>query len=122
MNDTYRSFRPSDAKRKEAIRKGFDYPFGGIQDLIDETDFMKITPEDPVIQKKDPLDLSNLTIQTPEVSSNVSSEPQTLNVSSLDRVIAPSINVASTDRTSPSLLGSNPEDIAKNMDIARRTA
>jgi hypothetical protein len=37
-------------------------------------------------------------------------------------VIAPSINVASTDRTSPSLLGSNPEDIAKNMDIARRTA
>ena len=83
---------------------------------------MKITPEDPVIQKKDPLDLSNLTIQTPEVSSNVSSEPQTLNVSSLDRVIAPSINVASTDRTSPSLLGSNPEDIAKNMDIARRTA
>ena len=122
MNDTYRAFRPSDTKRKEAIRKGFDYPFGGIQDLIDETDFMKITPEDPVIQKKDPLDLSNLTIQTPEVSSNVSSEPQTLNVSSLDRVIAPSINVASTDRTSPSLLGSNPEDIAKNMDIARRTA
>ena len=64
MNDTYRAFRPSDAKEKEAIKKDFDYPFEGIQDLIDETDFMKITPEDPVIQKKDPLDLSNLTIQT----------------------------------------------------------
>ena len=122
MNDTYRAFRPSDAKRKEALRKDFDYPFGELQDLIDLTDFMKITPEEPVIQKKDPLDLSNLTIQTPEVDSNVSVETQPLNVSSLDQAIAPSVNVASPSRNSPSFLGSNPTDIAKNMDIARRTA
>ena len=122
MNDSYRAFRPSDAKRKEAIRKDFDYPFGQIQDLIDLTDFKSITPQEPVIQKKDPLDLSNLTIQTPEVSSSVSPEPQTLNVSSLDRVIAPAVNTTSTARNTPSFLGSNPADIAKNMDIARRTA
>ena len=122
MNDTYRAFRPSDAKRKEALRKDFDYPFGELQDLIDLTDFMKITPEEPVIQKKDPLDLSNLTIQTPEVDSNVGVETQPLNVSSLDQAIAPSVNVASPSRNSPSFLGSNPTDIAKNMDIARRTA
>jgi len=121
LNDMYRAFRPSDAKRKEAIRKGFDYPFGEIQDLIDLTDFKSITPQEPVIQKKDPLDLSNLTIQTPEVSSNVSAEPQTLNVSSLDQVIAPAVNTTSTARNTPSFLGSNPADIAKNMDIARRT-
>ena len=122
MNDTYRAFRPSDAKRKEALRKDFDYPFGELQDLIDLTDFMKITPEEPVIQKKDPLDLSNLTIQTPEVNSNVGVETQPLNVSSLDQAIAPSVNVASPSRNNPSFLGSNPTDIAKNMDIARRTA
>jgi hypothetical protein len=75
-----------------------------------------------VIQKKDPLDLSNLTIQTPEVDSNVGVETQPLNVSSLDQAIAPSVNVASPSRNSPSFLGSNPTDIAKNMDIARRTA
>ena len=126
MNDMYRSFKPSKEKIKQVNRKGLDYPYAAIQDLIDLRDFMQITPPEPVDppeeKKKNPLDLSNLSIQEPNVSSNVDLKTQPLNVSSLDQVIAPSVNVASTARNSPSFLGSNPTDIAKNMDIARRTA
>ena len=126
LNDMYRSFRPNKEKRKEALRKGFDYPFSEIQDLIDATDFMSLTPvepvEEPVEPKKDPLDLSSLNITVPQVQNNQRNvtpnvQPQPLAQSSLDQGITSSAGT----RNVASFLGSNPTDIAKNMDIARRT-
>jgi hypothetical protein len=121
LNDTYRSFRPAKEKRKDAIKKGIDYPFTEIQELIELRDFMQITPtkpvEEPVEEKKDPLNLSNLSIQEPTVSDNVVAKPEPLDITSLDQVVFPSVGT----RNVASFLGSNPADIAKNMDIARRT-
>ena len=121
LNDVYRSFRPSDEKRKQAVRKGLDYPFTEIQELIDLRDFMPITPQEdvePVVkEKKDPLDLSSLSIQEPTNDVNVIAKPEPLDIASLDQVIFPSVGT----RNVASFLGSNPADIAKNMDIARRT-
>jgi len=90
--------------------------------LIELRDFTQITPkkpvEEPVEEKKDPLNLSNLSIQEPTIDDNVIAKPEPLDIASLDQVIFPSVGT----RNVASFLGSNPADIAKNMDIARRTA
>ena len=121
LNDTYRSFRPAKEKRKDAIKKGIEYPFTEIQELIELRDFMQITPEEPVEEpveeKKDPLNLSNLSIQEPTIDDNVVAKPEPLDITSLDQVVFPSVGT----RNVASFLGNNPADIAKNMEIARRT-
>ena len=87
---------------------------------------MSLTPvepvEEPVEPKKDPLDLSSLNITIPQVQNNQRNvtpnvQPQPLAQSSLDQGITSSAGT----RNVASFLGSNPTDIAKNMDIARRT-
>ena len=129
LNDMYRSFRPNKDKRKEALRKGIDYPFSEIQDLIDLRDFLPLSVQEPIQEaedKKDPLDLSLLSIQEPEsnTTSNVASQSTTVPTSpvlpqaSLDQVIFPS----AATRNVADFLGSNLDSRAKNMDIARRTA
>ena len=129
LNDIYRSFRPNKDKRKEAVRKGIDYPFSEIQDLIELRDFLPLSAQKPIQEaedKKDPLDLSSLRIQAPKsnATSNVASQSTTIPTSpvlpqaSLDQVIFPS----AATRNVADFLGSNLDSREKNMDIARRTA
>jgi len=127
LNDTYRSFRPSKELRKEAIKRGVDYPFSEINELIQERDFIPITPPKVKEEIPDPLDLSTLNISPSNTNTQPAPQPvaQTNNVDmDIDNVLRNALNIQTNPvtRTSPTFLGSDPTSVAKNMDIARRTA
>ena len=127
LNDTYRSFRPSKELRKEAIKRGVDYPFSEINELIQERDFIPITPPKVKEEIPDPLDLSTLNISPSNTNTQPAPQPvaQTNNVDmDIDNVLRNALNIQTNPvtRTSPTVLGSDPTSVAKNMDIARRTA
>mgnify|MGYP003121145357 FL=1 len=107
-----------------AIKRGVKYPFSEINELIQERDFIPITPPKKKEVVPDPLDLSTLNI-TPSETNIQQPVAQTNNVDiDIDNVLTNALNIQTNPvtRTSPTVLGSDPTSVAKNMDIARRTA
>jgi len=136
LNDRYVPFKPSKEKVKDARKKNIYVPTGDINALRSlrrgmslrkepDSDMLSMpnlfglgnqravatqVPKPPVNNTQSPA--SNIT-QSPASNVNVSSAPSFQQMT----------NVATdpTTRTNPSFLGSSPEDILKNLDIARRT-
>ena len=84
---------------------------------------MQLTPEEPI----DKFDLDNFNIQKPPANTNPKPTPPVSNnvgpVSSTPAILQPFANNATARRPNglSGLLGSNPEDVLKNMEVARRT-
>ncbi len=127
LNDRYVPFKPSKEKIKDARKKNIYVPTGDINSLRSLRRGMSLRKE----PDSDELSVPNLfglgnqrnvPTNLPEPPVNNNPPAPNTNVSS-----APSFqqmtNVAAspTTRTNPSFLGSSPDDILKNLDIARRT-
>ena len=123
MNDRYTSFTPSKEVIKNARRKGLEIPISEINDLRRIRNGMQLTPEEPI----DKFDLNNFDIQKPPSNTNPKPTPPVSNnvgpVSSTPAILQPFANNATARRPNglSGLLGSNPEDVLKNMEVARRT-
>ena len=123
MNDRYTSFTPSKEVIKNARRKGLEIPISEINDLRRIRNGMQLTPEEPI----DKFDLDNFNIQKPPANTNPKPTPPVSNnvgpVSSTPAILQPFANNATARRPNglSGLLGSNPEDVLKNMEVARRT-
>ena len=125
QRDRYRPYKIDKKKRIEARRKGIKIPMNAINRIFRNRLNMRLTPE-PVRKEPAP-DVRNILntapINTPELppmTQNVVPQQQTTNV------VQNTINneLFRTDprnREIAAFLGSNPEEVLKNMQIARRT-
>ena len=131
LNDRYVPFTPSKKKIEEARRKGIFIPQGSLNSLRSLRRGMSLREEEPLfgLEGNENTDqLMNLfSSPKPVIKPNVVapvSQQQTINIdNNVSNVMQNSFNIKTNPltRVSPTVLGSNPTDIAKNMDIARRT-
>jgi hypothetical protein len=135
LNDRYIPFTPSKTKIDEARRKGIFIPQGALNSLRSLRRGMSLREEEPLfgLQGNENTDqLMNLfsspkPVNKPINKSNVVApitQQETINIDqNINNIMQNSFNIKSNPltRVSPTVLGSNPTDIAKNMDIARRT-
>ena len=122
-SDRYIPYLPDEKKRRDALRKGIRIPLNAILRVYKNRLNTRLTPEP---EKKEAPDVRNILNTAPvnsptvaPVSQNVVPEPTT-------NVVQNTINneLFRTDprnREIAAFLGSNPEDVLKNMQIARRT-
>jgi len=122
-SDRYIPYLPDKKKRKDALRNGIRIPLNAILRVYRNRFNTRLTPEP---EKKETPDVRNILNTAPvnsptvaPISQNVAPEPTT-------NVVQNTINneLFRTDprnREIAAFLGANPEDVLKNMQIARRT-
>jgi hypothetical protein len=123
--DRYIPYLPSKERLKQAVRKKIKVPYSTIMRLYRKRFGMKLTPDEPVkpIKKeaKDFLNLTNLSTQgvnTELPKQTTQTQTQPLDVTNVNTML---LNPSPENRQIAQFLGGNPEQILKNMEIARRT-
>jgi hypothetical protein len=135
FNDRYIPFSPSKEKLKEARKKGILIPQSSLNSLKSLRRGMSLREEAPLFGLGGGGDEENFmqdfykpekpVIKAPVSAPAPVSESRRIEINNnVDTFASNSFDVKSNPltRVSPTVLGSNPTDIAKNMDIARRTA
>jgi len=123
--DKYIPYFPSKNKLKEARRKGLDIPFSSLTKLYRNRFGIRMTPEPEKKQEElninNLLDLKNQNIPTelPQPRPQNLVQPQ-INLTE-NRINTELLRPSPENRQIAQFLGGNPEDILKNMEIARRT-
>lgn len=125
--DKYVPYVPDAKKLGAAKKRGIKIPMSALRKLIRNRLNIRMTPvpkeEEPVeLDVNNLLDLNKTNIPV----DNVNPQPENLtqpevNVTQNNRVTNELLRVAPENREVAAFLGSNPEDILKNMQIARRT-
>ena len=125
LNDRYVPFKPSKEKIKDARRKNIYVPTGDINALRSLRRGMSLRKE----IDSDQLSMSNLfglgnqravTTQLPP-KVDTTPPPSVDTTPSFAPIQTTDVGTSPLTRTNPSFLGSSPDDILKNLDIARRT-
>lgn len=132
MRNRYLPFTPSQKKIDEARRKGIFVPQGAINRLKSLRRGMSLK-EEPLFgiegnETSDDLMDFFSSNQQPPVQPVQSAPQQVVDTKDMDidinNMVTNAFNIQTNPvtRTSPTVLGSDPTSVAKNMDIARRTA
>ena len=125
LNDRYVPFKPSKEKIKDARKKNIYVPTGDINALRSLRRGMSLRKE----IDSDQLSMSNLfglgnqravTTQLPP-KVDTTPPPSVDTTPSFAPIQTTDVGTSPLTRTNPSFLGSSPDDILKNLDIARRT-
>ena len=124
LNDRYVPFKPSKEKVKDARKKNIYVPTGEINALRSLRRGMSLRkePDSDELGIPDLFGLGNQRAVNPTLPPRVDAAPTTtpnVNIQPIAPVQTASANPLT--RTNPSFLGSNPIDVLKNLDIARRT-
>ena len=133
LRNRYLPFTPSDKKIEEARRKGILIPQGELNRLMQLRRGMSLKPEEPLFgiegnETSDDLMDFFSSNQQPPVQPVQSAPQQVVDTKNIDidinNMVTNAFNIQTNPvtRTSPTVLGSDPTSVAKNMDIARRTA
>ena len=133
LRNRYLPFTPSQKKIEEARRKGIFVPQGAINRLKSLRRGMSLKEVEPLFgiegnETSD--DLMNFfsSNQKPPVQPVQPAPQQVVDTKAMDidinNMVSNGFNIQTNPvtRTSPTVLGSDPTSVAKNMDIARRTA
>jgi hypothetical protein len=127
LRNRYLPFTPSKKKIEEARRKGIRVPQGALNRLKALRRGMSLK-EEPLFGVKGNEasdDLMNFFDFSPPQSVQQESKVEQQNIDiDVDDMVSNSLSMKTSPvtRSSPTVLGNNPIDVAKNMDIARRTA
>jgi len=127
LRNRYLPFTPSKKKVEEARRKGIRVPQGALNRLKALRRGMSLK-EEPLFGVKGNEasdDLMNFFDFSPPQSVQQESKVEQQNMDiDVDDMVSNSLSMKTSPvtRTSPTVLGSDPINVAKNMDIARRTA
>ena len=122
--DQYIPYMPDKKKLLEAKRKGIDIPYNAILRIYKSRFKKRLTPE-PERKESSPdakniLNTAPVSTDLPPVSTNTQTQvPETTNLS--ETVNTQLLTPDPRNREIASFLGGNPEQILKNMQIARRT-
>ena len=125
LNDRYVPFKPSKEKIKDARKKNIYVPTGDINALRSLRRGMSLRKEVDSDELSIPnlFGLGNQRAVNPELPPKVNTAPPpNINTtSSINPIQMTNVGSSPLTRTNPSFLGSSPDDILKNLDIARRT-
>ena len=123
--DKYIPYLPSKNKLAEAKRKGIDIPYSSLIKLYRNRFGIRITPEP--VKKEEPKNVNDfLNLKKQEVPS-ILPEPRPQNLSqpeinvTQNRITTELLRPSPENRQIAAFLGGNPEEVLKNMEIARRT-
>ena len=124
QRDRYSPYKIDKKKRIEARRKGIKIPMNTINRVYRNRNNLRLTPQ-PVKEKSTP-DIKNIlnnspvnAPELPPMTQNVVA-PQTTNVAQ-NTINNELFRTDPRNREIAAFLGANPEDVLKNMQIARRT-
>ena len=122
--DQYVPYMPDKKKLLEAKRKGIDIPYNAILRIYKSRFKKRLTPEperkESLPDAKNILNTAPVSTDLPPVSTNTQTQvPETTNLS--EAVNTQLMTPDPRNREIASFLGGNPEQILKNMQIARRT-
>ena len=122
--DQYVPYLPDKKKLLEAKRKGIDVPYNAILRIYKSRFKKRLTPEpkrkESLPDAKNILNTAPVSTDLPPVSTNTQTQvPETTNLSEV--VNTQLMTPDPRNREIASFLGGNPEQILKNMQIARRT-
>ena len=125
LNDRYVPFKPSKEKIKDARKKNIYVPTGDINALRSLRRGMSLRKEVDSDELSIPnlFGLGNQRAVNPELPPKVNTTPPpNINTTpSINPIQMTNVGSSPLTRTNPSFLGSSPDDILKNLDIARRT-
>ena len=127
LNDRYVPFKPSKEKIKDARKKNIYVPIGDINSLraLRRGMSLRKEPDADEIGTPDLFGLGTQRAVNPVLPPNVNVAPTTTvpvnNIPAIAPIQTTDVGTSPSTRTNPSFLGSSPDDILKNLDIARRT-
>ena len=127
LNDRYVPFKPSKEKIRDARKKNIYVPIGDINSLraLRRGMSLRKEPDSEELGIPELFGLGNQRAVNPELPPNVNVTPAPTtpvnNIPTIAPIQTTSVGTSPLTRTNPSFLGSSPDDILKNLDIARRT-
>ena len=127
LNDRYVPFKPSKEKIRDARKKNIYVPIGDINSLraLRRGMSLRKEPDSDELGIPELFGLGNQRAVNPELPSNVNVTPAPTtpvnNIPAIAPIQTTNVGTSPLTRTNPSFLGSSPDDILKNLDIARRT-
>jgi hypothetical protein len=131
LNDRYVPFTPSKEKIKDAQRKGVYIPMGDIYSLRAMRRGMSLRTEEPLPFTEEGKGIFDMYPFNEEVNTSATQNRQMGRQNAINSVqpsaeefvsnMGQTLRVNPEVRTNPSFLGSSPDAVLKNLDIARRT-